>query len=330
MNLNDFYEIENINRKRVGKRARMVASICVFSLALMFALQLASAFIRSILMSKTAIFDNSSISLLMDMLFYVFYIVCPFGIAALVFKSYNKNTEIFLPKRSAPKYSALYVVGAIGAGYILNLLINLLFPNLVEFFGAESTFDVKNPLDVILCVIMTAVLPAIIEEWAFRGVLLKNLLPYGRGGAIVISSILFGLAHVDPPRIIFATAFGLMLGLCYEYTGSILVPMLIHFINNSISVMGTLMPEDSLFVMLLGFIIFGFIGCGIAAIIIYSIGGIKKQKVSLNRKLQHGYTLPVFRYTSRMVLNFAFIPLLAVFSFIFILSYFPQLFNGIL
>lgn len=325
MNLNEVFEFEKKKRKLIGKRARMVVSICVFSLALMFALQLAAAFANSVLASKTTVFESSTISLLMDMLFYVLYIVIPFGLAAFVFKGYNKNVKIFLPKRSSPKYGALYIIGAIGAGYILNLLISLLFPSFVEFFSSDVTIDVNNPLDVFICVIMTAVLPAILEEWAFRGVLLKNMLPYGRGGAIVISSILFGLAHIDPPRIIFATAFGLVLGLCYEYTGSLLVPMTIHFINNAISVMGTLMPEDSLFVLLLGILIFAFIGCGIAAIIIYSINGIKKNKISLIKQENHGYTLPTFKYASRMVLNFAFIPLMAVFAFIFILSYFPQL-----
>ena len=325
MNINEVFEHEKKNKKLVEKRARMVAAICVFSLALMFALQLASAFANSVLASKTTIFDNSTISLLMDMLFYVLYIVLPFGLAALVFKSYNKNIKIFLPKRSSPKYGALYIIGAIGTGYIINLSINLLFPSFVEFFRSDVSINVNNPLDVILCVIMTAVLPAILEEWAFRGVLLKNLLPYGRGGAIVISSILFGLAHIDPPRIIFATAFGLILGLCYEYTGSLLVPMTIHFINNAISVMGTLIPEDSLFVVILGMMIFAIIGCGVAAIIVYSINGIKRNKVSFIKQERRGYTLSISKYASRMVLNFAFLPLLAVFAFIFILSYFPQL-----
>ena len=36
------------------------------------------------------------------------------------------------------------------------------------------------------------------------------------------------------------------------------------------------------------------------------------------------------KYVSRMFLNFAFIPFILVYAFIFILSYFPQLFIGLL
>lgn len=330
MNISEVYAIEKQNIKSVGKRARLVASISVFALALMFALQLAAAYVQSILIATTNIYSNSSLSYLMDILFYVFYIVLPFGLAAFVFKIYNKNVSIYLPKRSAPKYGALFVVGSIGAGYLINLLINLLFPAFVEFFSVDAAISADNPLDVILCIVMMAVLPAILEEWAFRGILLKTMLPYGRGGAIVISSILFGLAHLDPPRIIFATAFGLILGICYEYTGSLLISMLIHFINNSISVIATLVPQDSPIIVLLGLMIFGFIGCGIAAIIVYSLKGIKKNKVSLFKQPHHGYTLSLCSYLSRMVLNFSFIPLLAVYAFILIISYFPNLFIGLI
>lgn len=330
MNIGEVFAIEKQNKKIVGKRARMSAAICVFALALMFAFQLLAAYLQSIIQSKTTVLENSSLSFLIDIFMYIFYIAVPFGIAALIFKAYHKNTSIFLPKRSAPKYAALYIIGAVGAGYVLNLLINLLFPSFVEFFSVEANITADNPLDIILCIIMVAVLPAVLEEWAFRGVLLKNLLPYGRTGAVVISSMLFGLAHLDPPRIIFATAFGLVLGMCYEYTGSLLISIIIHFINNSISVIVTLMPENSALLLIIGSLLFCFMGCGIAAVIVYSIKGIKKKSVTLNKQAHYGYTLSTGKYVSRMFLNFAFIPFILVYAFIFILSYFPQLFIGLL
>ncbi len=329
MNVAEVFETEKLKRKATGKRARLIVTVCVFSLSLMLVLMLTSSMIMSKL-SKNPIFDHVTLSYLIDIAFYALYIVIPFAFAALIFKKINNNAEMFLPKRSSPKYGALYVVGTIGISYIINMSIGLLFPDFVEFFNNESASTVKDPLEIILSVIMIAVLPAVLEEWAFRGVLLKNMLPYGRGGAIVIWSVLFGLAHIDPPRIIFATAFGLMLGVCYEYTGSILVPMLIHFINNSISVIGTLIPQDSIFLLLLGFLMYAFMGCGIAAIIVYSIKGIKKNNISLVKRTHHGYSLSLFGYVSRMFLNFAFIPLSAIYAFILILSYFPGLLNGCL
>lgn len=327
MNINETMALEKQNRKKVGKRARLAVTICVFSGALMFLFQLISAFIQSFIVAYTTLYDSTTISYLLDILFYIFYIVCPFGIGALIFKHFNKKTEIFQPKRSSPKFPPLYIIGAIGTGYIINLTINLFFPSFVEMFRFEAVVTADNPLDIVLCIIMAAVLPAILEEWAFRGVLLKNLLPFGRGGAILISSIMFGMAHLDPPRIIFATAFGIMLGICYEHTGSLLIPMIIHFINNAISVIATLVPQDSAVVLIIGLLMFGFMGCGIAAIIFYSIKGIKRKNISLVKQTHKGYTLSIGKYTSRLALNFATIPYLAIYALMFILSFFPNLIN---
>lgn len=329
MDVAKVFETEKLKRKVAGKRARLIVTVCVFSLSLMLALMLISSNVMAML-SKNHVIDNSTLFSLLDLTFYALDIVIPFGLAALILKKINKNTEIFLPKRSSPKYYALYVVGTIGVSYIINLMMGLLFPNFVEFFKNGGATTVEDPLDIIMCIIMSAVLPAVLEEWAFRGVLLKNMLPYGRGGAIVISSILFGIAHIDPPSIISAIAFGLFLGACYEYTGSIIIPMTIHFINNAIFVIGSLIPQNSVIFLIFGVLMFAFIGCGIAALIVYSIKGIKKNNVSLIKKAHYGYSLSIGKYVSRMFLNFASIPLLFIYSFIFILVYFPELLNGLL
>ena len=329
MNLNNVLAYENIKQNKVGKKARAVATVCVFTIALMFSAMYLLTNLLSIYL-PSSVRSNAVLMYLVEGALYIGYIVIPFGIACLLLNSINKNTEIFQPKRTAPKYGALFVIGTIGVGYIINIIVYLLFPNFFEYFTSGGSVSANSPLEIALFFITTAVLPAIIEEWAFRGVLLKNLLPYGRGGAIVISALLFGIAHVDPPRIIFATCIGLLLGLCYEYTGSLLVPIIIHFINNSIAVVASLVSTDSIFMLLLGLMIFAIISVGIAAIIVYSITGIKKQRISLAKPDNVGYTLSVGKYVSRMFLNFAFIPLLLIYSVLLIVLYFPDAFNGVL
>ena len=103
--------------------------------------------------------------------------------------------------------------------------------------------------------------------------------------------------------------------------------MIIHFINNSISVIATLVPEDSAVVLIIGLLMFGFMGCGIAAIIFYSIKGIKRKNISLVKQTHKGYTLSIGKYTSRLALNFATIPYIAIYALLFILSFFPNLIN---
>jgi membrane protease YdiL (CAAX protease family) len=72
--------------------------------------------------------------------------------------------------------------------------------------------------EILIGYLSMALLPALLEEWAFRGILLKYLRPYSKIGALVTTSIIFGMMHVDLPRIISASIFGLILGICYDYT----------------------------------------------------------------------------------------------------------------
>ena len=52
---------------------------------------------------------------------------------------------------------------------------------------------------------------------------------------IIISSALFAIIHINPIQIVFAMPAGIFLGWIYCKTGSLLVPICIHIINNSIS-----------------------------------------------------------------------------------------------
>lgn len=314
---------EQIKRKNIEKSARKAALVALLGGSLMFLFQLIYSFaVLSPIMEFFPELLTDTVSYFLDMFGYVFYIAIPFAITALIFKKINKNFENKGVKRSTPKAPALYIFGTIGVGYIINLTISILFSDLIEQYSVDMGIVANNVLQVILCYVLYAILPAILEEWAFRGVLCKNLLPYGKGGAIIISSVLFGVAHVDPPRIVFATAFGLMLAVCYEHTRSLKIPMLIHFINNAISVTMSLIPTDSAFTVLLSSAVFGLIGCGIAAIVYYANNGIARKKVSIIKPQTVGYQLSIGKFATKAVLNFGMIPLVILYAIFFALYYF--------
>lgn len=123
--------------------------------------------------------------------------------------------------------------------YILNIFVSSFFTNLISAFGwKEGSSGGKTPISVgilfvnLLC---TAVLPAICEETAHRGLLLKGLGPLGRKRAIIISSMLFGLAHMNIQQFFYATLIGFLLGYLASVCDSIYPAMIIHFMNNALS-----------------------------------------------------------------------------------------------
>lgn len=86
-----------------------------------------------------------------------------------------------------------------------------------------------------MALIVIAVIPAIGEEFAFRGILqIKFLRITGNIHlAIWISAILFSAIHIQffgfVPRVLLGALFGYM----YYYSGNLIVPITAHFINNA-------------------------------------------------------------------------------------------------
>jgi sodium transport system permease protein len=78
-----------------------------------------------------------------------------------------------------------------------------------------------------------ALLPAICEEIAFRGLILSGLRQrFHAGGAIVLSSLLFALYHLNVFQFVPAFVLGLVLGVLAVRSRSILPGMLFHLLHN--------------------------------------------------------------------------------------------------
>lgn len=86
-------------------------------------------------------------------------------------------------------------------------------------------------------VFLTAMIPAVCEELAFRGFLFGGLV---RGGgqlrAVIVTAAIFGLSHGVLQQSLTASVMGLLLGWIALRTGSVLPCMIIHLINNALSV----------------------------------------------------------------------------------------------
>lgn len=305
-----------LKRTACGKARNMVL-LSMLACALYLLLQLCTAFLYPVLFSAfCAITGLDSLSLetqtLYGMINYIFLLAIPSTMMALILK-YGKGmqTESKRGRSPVPKLPFLYLFGTIGASYLVNLIVSLLSGNLFDRFTESTSEYPVSALGIVLTFVYVAVLPALLEELLFRGLILKSLLPYGKWGAILISSMLFGLMHIDPPRIIFATFIGIALGICYEATRSIKFGVLIHFLNNSISVAFTYisLSENEAANAISSLAVFIMIGIGIAAVIYYSLRGVKHKKVSLLGPVSNGYLLPAGRYLGTALLNFGIIPL---------------------
>lgn len=121
---------------------------------------------------------------------------------------------------------------------ILLTIIYLVFEEhireLFSFFPMIDLEEVRpSPLVYVLFFINICILAPIYEEMLFRGILLRRFtLRWSPQKSIIISSIIFGIIHLNPINIVFAFALGCVLGYAYLKTKNIVIPMLLHSFNN--------------------------------------------------------------------------------------------------
>ena len=94
--------------------------------------------------------------------------------------------------------------------------------------------------------LVTAVFAPVFEEWLCRGMILRGLLTrFKPAWAIVLSALFFALIHMNPWQSLNAFIIGVVMGYVYYRTGSLLLTMLIHFVNNGFAVVSTQIPALS-------------------------------------------------------------------------------------
>ncbi len=140
-----------------------------------------------------------------------------------------------------PKTKNWFAIVLMGVGFcsFANIATNIA-SNFFKGFGVDYHVDFgedpKGIIGITLSILATAVVPALGEEFACRGLIMGSLRKYGDGFAVLTSAIMFGFIHGNFQQIPFAFMVGLILGFITVKTGSIWPAVLIHFYNNLSSV----------------------------------------------------------------------------------------------
>ena len=95
------------------------------------------------------------------------------------------------------------------------------------------------PYSVIVALLAIALLPAIAEEIACRGLLLRVIPsnPRWRIAAVIASATLFAALHLSLGRAASMFTLGLVLGIARVRTGLLLPSVLIHVLNNAVAIL---------------------------------------------------------------------------------------------
>lgn len=87
-----------------------------------------------------------------------------------------------------------------------------------------------------LDLLFIAVIPALSEEFAFRGIFFHTLKKNGKWFAVVCSALFFGMMHLNFNQFSYTFVIGMVMALAVLATGSIWGSVLVHFTLNANSV----------------------------------------------------------------------------------------------
>ncbi len=102
-----------------------------------------------------------------------------------------------------------------------------------------NTYRADHLLGWIALAFATTLLGPLVEEWIFRGFLLKSYaLARGTRFALAASTLLFGLIHGEPATAIAALGIGYLLGRYLLARGRLKAAFIAHAANNGVSLLG--------------------------------------------------------------------------------------------
>lgn len=131
--------------------------------------------------------------------------------------------------------------------YLLVFLLCITIHPFINMFGVLTNIFIPGGNEAIssqllnngfiLNTIFAAILPALVEEFIFRGMLLNTYVQTNRlRASILLSALVFALYHFNLIQGLYAFVLGIIIGLIFVLTDSVLPCMLFHFTFNGISV----------------------------------------------------------------------------------------------
>jgi len=170
----------------------------------------------------------------------IFINLLSFGLVIFLgYKKSHKNfNEIFMFNKVSFKYWVSIIVFMLGFIIVSSELDNILyyFLPMPAFFQDMFALMLVNKY-IIVSILLVGIIPAFVEEMLFRGIILNGFRRnYSLKKAVILSSVLFGIIHLNPWQFVTAFIIGIISAWICIKTESIILCIYIHLFNNLVYV----------------------------------------------------------------------------------------------
>ena len=144
------------------------------------------------------------------------------------------------------KFTVLEFLGLLcffTGGYLMNVLLTGLSMVFIPSSQGETSYidAMVGESGALVSLIAVAVLPAVCEEAVERGAVMSHFRSVRREWVVVlVMGIFFGVFHMSPGRFLNTACMGALLTYIMIRKNNILFPMILHFMNNLVSMMPAL------------------------------------------------------------------------------------------
>lgn len=142
------------------------------------------------------------------------------------------------------------------ANYVTDLLVSAGAGIGVELSSPELPLP-TGVFGVTSAVFRVVIMPALVEELCFRGIVMQHLRRFGEWFAVIAAALCFGLMHCNLIQAPFAFIVGLSLGYFVIRTGSLWPAILIHALNNTVSLVFSYLSQAPIPAQKFGFFYYG-------------------------------------------------------------------------
>ena len=178
---------------------------------------------------------------LLNSLFFAAISIISVGVVLIIGfkKTKRKFLDVFKFNKVSPFLwfaTTAFMMGAIILVSEIDNLINFVLP--MPDFLRDMFEQLMTEQALVSLIVIIVIIPTIGEEMMYRGLILDGLSRnYTNKKAIMISALFFGFMHLNPWQFLPAFLYGLFFAWICIKTSSILLPMYLHFFNNSLFVL---------------------------------------------------------------------------------------------
>lgn len=293
---------KKLSKKRVKRNFTTIGLILILYVLLVMYMP----YIFNLYMTQS----NSSI-LYDEILYYgIYFIIIVLG-TVIPFFFMRKFCKIKL-KKLTRKVNATFIDLFVQTIVFFTICIALTYVSnmLILYVGLEGklissigfSYDEAN-LNNYLYLFMLIFVSPLIEEYAFRGVLLNSLSRYGKSFALYASAIIFALAHNSFAEMLPAFAMGVALGKTSIRYKSIQPTIIIHILFNALIYSFCVMPQS-----VIQYLTYGLVAICVLAFALIFTG--RYQRISI-----------LSSKTNKMAINLFYSRFTVIFTMILLVAY---------